>query len=545
MAFDNGIIWEINPSGSDSANGGGFSPAATMATDLEATSANTASPVVTSASYNFISRDEGHFLFIKSGTDSKPGWWKIVSTSANAATLDAAIGSGVLYNGATPNNLTAGISNPTIVLSGITWSIDYSRSTTPAIAYIDMLVGATTTQFTSVLNPVGPNIVGNVIKVTSGATVQRVEIVSTSTITATCDKTLGTAAQVGVGGLGGALSTPGLSGSLTTSSSWVSILGPATFNMSASVNVSGGVVQPSAGSILWFGYTSYPNRHPFNTIETDRPILQSSANNNFLISTSGANVSIHSLDFENGNASTGTTAFWDHSGGSSIWNCKFHGMSIAMDIIGTSLTEYCFFDALTNATSGIATGGAQNSMFKNCVFQNFTKLAISVQSISGCVFYANGAASANLISIAKTVDKCLFYGTTGSSSICLGSSVIAIENCVFVNNAATSAVCISALASDATTSVINCAFFGNTADVATGATYPGFKIINKVVLTGDPIVNPAAGDFSLNDTAGAGLELQGMGFPLTLPGTTTTTGNNIGPSDSTSGGGGGATAYAF
>src|SRR5689334_8551301 len=98
MAFAATTNWETQSGGSDS-NGGGFDPGnASMATDLAGSSANTASPVVSSASYNFAAGDVGHWLFIQSGTNWTPGWYKIASVASNQATLDAAAGHGVLWS---------------------------------------------------------------------------------------------------------------------------------------------------------------------------------------------------------------------------------------------------------------------------------------------------------------------------------------------------------------------------------------------------------------------------------------------------------------
>lgn len=314
------------------------------------------------------------------------------------------------------------------------------------------------------------------------------------------------------------------------------MLGPATYSMSASLNVSGGVYQPSVGGVVLFGYTSASNRHPFNLITSNRPILQSSTNSNFLISAGAgqANGSIHSLDFENGNATTGTTAYWDHSGNSGVWNCVFNGNDIQLDIVGTCLVEQCSFNGATNATSGIKTGGAQNSIIKNCIFQNFTKLSMTIQSVLASIFYANVGTSSGLVntnSIRFVADRCLFYGTTGTNAVCVATSQ-SVENCVFINNSASGASAVSALASENTSCVVGCAFFGNTADIVTGSTYPGYKVINKIVLTGDPITNPSGGDFSLNNTAGAGALLRGTGFPVTFANGLTTQSLDVGPAQS-------------
>ncbi len=57
---------------------------------------------VTSASHNFVTADIGRFLRVDSGTGFTAGLYRIVSTAANAATLDRAVGTvgstaGVFY----------------------------------------------------------------------------------------------------------------------------------------------------------------------------------------------------------------------------------------------------------------------------------------------------------------------------------------------------------------------------------------------------------------------------------------------------------------
>src|SRR6267142_7288271 len=96
MAIPATQFWEVQ-SGGASGNGAGFDPGnANMATDLAATNANTSSPVITSASYNFVASDVNHWAYIKAGTNWTAGWYKILSVAANAATLDGTIGNAVL-----------------------------------------------------------------------------------------------------------------------------------------------------------------------------------------------------------------------------------------------------------------------------------------------------------------------------------------------------------------------------------------------------------------------------------------------------------------
>lgn len=62
-------------------------------TDLAATSGTTSAPVVTSASHNFVAADVGSLIYISAGTNWLVGWYQIISTATNAATLDHACAS--------------------------------------------------------------------------------------------------------------------------------------------------------------------------------------------------------------------------------------------------------------------------------------------------------------------------------------------------------------------------------------------------------------------------------------------------------------------
>ena len=57
------------------------------------------------------------------------------------------------------------------------------------------------------------------------------------------------------------------------------------------------------------------------------------------------------------------------------------------------------------------------------------------------------------------------------------------------------------------------AYYGNTS----GALHNFPSLPGDVTLTGSPFTNPSGGDFTLNNTAGAGLACQAVGFPSSLP----------------------------
>jgi hypothetical protein len=281
MAFAATTIWRAYQGG-NSANGGGFDPAnANMSTNLAATVANTASPVVTSATYNFIARDVGTYLFIQSGTNWVPGWYPIASVASNAATLNAAVGAVLLYGGATVWNTVAGCASVASPTAG-KWSVDYSWGTGPAITYTDLVIGAgaNTSQFTSAANPAGPHLIGNVINVTSGTgfTVQRIQVVSVATTTATADKVIGTASSTGGNGkLGGMVDHPATVGGLLIAGNVLMWKYSATASLfGATANASGGRVSTNfAGDLVIQGYDTTP---ALDNTDANRPIARINAN---------------------------------------------------------------------------------------------------------------------------------------------------------------------------------------------------------------------------------------------------------------------------
>lgn len=152
-ALSSTVQWDVRTTGSDS-NGGGFNGAGSGAgtdfsqqnaaqytfSDLASTSGTTNPCVVTSASHNFVAADNRNIIHISAGTNWTTGWYEIVSTAANAATLDRACGSVASISGGTyfvggalqtmdqaNTNLVA--SNTVNVKSGT-----YTRTTTLALA---------------------------------------------------------------------------------------------------------------------------------------------------------------------------------------------------------------------------------------------------------------------------------------------------------------------------------------------------------------------------------------------------------------------------
>jgi hypothetical protein len=522
-------VWEVNAAatGGDTANGGGFDPGnASMATDLAATSATGTAPVVTSASYNFITRDNATYLFIKSGTNWTAGEYPVTSTSGNAATLNAAVGAVRLYtNGAFSGlNTVAGcatVASPT----GGTWSIDYSQRTAAAVTFTDLVInGATNTSFTSAANPIGKNFVGNIISVTSGTgfTVQRIQINSVSGTTGTADVSLGTLSSTGGnGGLGGALISPGKLAGLC-SGNQTKFVKAGTYVFTNSQNTAGGeIAEASTG--WWTGYNT--TRTMTNTDGT-RPLIQASVNGRTLVDV--ANMANFDAD---ANTRTGCIAFQGRGYNAKILRCKATGFITAGAGFSQNWHSQTFIDCYA---TGCATGFQSNSGYTGwlclgCVALGGTT-GFSITGSGSSVFYCIAANQANSgFSIASgssgcVIQNCTAYnsgsGSSGSNFIVATSQTATIRNCVAYTTTGAGTYNYAITSGSTTVLIQNCA--GGNAVTGTVQLQDGTDLsLGFITLTANPFTAVST-DFSLNTTAGGGALCRAAGAPATFTGLSTT-----------------------
>jgi len=206
-------VWEGNASATaNNVNGGSFNPSnAGMLTNFAATSATGNSPVVSSASYNFVAGDVGHWFYVQSGTNWTSGWYQIASVAANAATLSAAVGEAIqVTSGIYAVNTVAGCATTASPTSG-TGTMDYSQGTAAILALTDFASVDASAVLTTATGGFTPVMVGNIFHLASGtnATAGWYELtVYTDGNTMTIDRDCAGAANLssGVGKVGGALS---------------------------------------------------------------------------------------------------------------------------------------------------------------------------------------------------------------------------------------------------------------------------------------------------------------------------------------------------
>lgn len=238
MALLGSGLWDFNGAGQAAAVGAGyFNPAnAGMLTNLTATGGNTAAPVVSSVSYNFVAGDVNAWVYVQQGTNWFAGWYQIASLSGNAAVLNCAVGSALVVQAFDANtgaiasaanvasqpasqwsyrrNATIGcasVASPT----GGTFTVDYSQKTTGPIAAIADFgsVPGTPLQLNSATAGFTPVMVGNCFHQTNTGTgafgvIGYYEIATYVSATAvTLDRTpnSGTASVACTGYVGGAM----------------------------------------------------------------------------------------------------------------------------------------------------------------------------------------------------------------------------------------------------------------------------------------------------------------------------------------------------
>lgn len=222
MTLAAGTFWEINSGASaNNVNGGGFNTLnANFLTNLttDTNTGNTATPVVSSASYNFVAGDINSWVYLSLGTNwYAKTFYKIIAVAANKATLAAAIGQGLTID-TTTNQLVANtavgvasVGTPT----GGTFGVDYSQGITAIVNNKTDFnaIGASST-LTSATANFTPVMVGNIFHQTTTGTgafgvVGWYEIVSyTNATTVVLDRTpnSGTASVNTTGFVGGAMS---------------------------------------------------------------------------------------------------------------------------------------------------------------------------------------------------------------------------------------------------------------------------------------------------------------------------------------------------
>lgn len=511
-------IFEIQANGNDS-NSGGFDPNASLFTTLSTTNGTSASPTVTASNYTFVSTDIGDYLYIKSGTNWNPGWYRITAVNAGAATIDASIG-----NVFQPNlkiSTVQGVSTTASASSG-NWTVDYSQIATASLTYTDLSIVTNVRTIRSTANPFTNSMIGNMIRISSGVnfTAGVYIITSLSGTDAVVDRDIGTlGATNGTGSMGGALATwNGYSNSVYG--------GPFVY----------AYIKGSSGTFNWTGTpTSSSAVHTcigYTNVRADngKPLIRISASSTAFATSNRAAFYNLIIDGQNNSSTNGITNsnfFIENS----ILNCDFKNLAQAYNIPSGCDVHNCTFDNCT------VLSGGNTKVFKNCVVKNsggsVTRAYAVVNNVfinmTSRVIYSDGTmatVSNNTFHNLSSHAIDFFFGYSNQSW------KFVVENNIFSNVSGTG-IRFNGTGWGALNFIQNNAYFATSSftDNYTNAADPNsppFVLRNNIALTVSPFVSAANLDFRLNNEIGGGRSCRGGSYIGAFPLTTTISSQDIG-----------------
>lgn len=261
----------------------------------------------------------------------------------------------------------------------------------------------------------------------------------------------------------------------------------------------------------------------------------------YVVASTGNHMQIDNIEVDcNGNAGNGING---SSQNGRVFHCIVRrATGVGITIGGVTVGEECFVTGCSG-TAGIATAGGL---------------------ISKCEARANSTTGIALSSDGAKAVRCISASNTGASSMGISNgSGGSIEDCTVYGNGSHG---IGGGATSRQLYIANTLSYGNGGEgFNSGGTYPGCRLRNCagggnasgnyntsnitavtgfIALAGNPFTNAAAGDFSLNNTAGAGAACRAAGVPGAFPGGTTTGYLSIGAAQEQSTGGGGSTFFS-
>lgn len=402
--------------------GGGFNPAnANFISNFTATSATGNSPVISSASYNFVAGDVGAWIYVKSGTNWTPGWYQISSVASNNATVNATIGAAIqVSNNRFVTNTVAGCATTASPTAG-NCGIDYSQQNSAQVTN-NVLTGTTTT-CTDATTPFGAQHVGNFICISAGTGVTAgwYEIVSVSGVTATLDRTAGTSYSGCTYYLGGAVSLGGSTAGITDA---IFIqLGAAASTTGSRYFIKGNATYtPSSSIVSLVGNASWPCIvEGYNAVRGDRPSIAS------------------------GNQPLFSMAAFTFTAGdfSQVWCLNFTGTASPVVAAATASGFSFFVYCKCKNTSTSAAQHAFNAAFTNCQFigceaisynGNGLRSAGGANVFIGCYAHDSNVPIA-IPSVGNAIINCIISGGTtdnitanANGNIIYGNTIYGAEN---------------------------------------------------------------------------------------------------------------------
>lgn len=424
---------------------------------------------------------------------------------------------------------------------------DRSQSDAAYQAYTDIVIGATTTQGTSVLFPFGATTPGNIVNITGGAgcTVQRVQAVSQAAGVVTFDKSLGAAASTCTGNLGGSLLTPNLAVSLAIASNIIHIKA-GTYTLTSSAASTNGI------NTTIIGYQT--THQDFGT----RPLITTATDSTTLIQVFGNPGLLHTIaniNFSNTAAVRSNGVSANRAGDTSglFYRCAFDGFVNAVGRTGGG-----FFGPFLELSEVEIKNGTGNGFYSRASIYVFDSYIHNNGGHGGYMDLASSSTQ-NVVKLFRSI----FSGNTGDG-FAQGNGdvyriIYAIHDSTFSGNGGDgfqSGAGGGGLTAPFIIDLQNNIFYGNGGYGVNNPVAPTLGGLNRtnaygnnvptavlnmpagigdVALGADPFTNSAGGDYSLNSTATGGALLRATGFPGVFPGSTTTGYLDIGAVQSAAG----------
>lgn len=429
--------------------------------------------------------------------------------------------------------------DPTVASPGT----DYSQQNSAQVAYTDLVIGATTTNLTSVGTPFTSAHVGNFIQINSGSgfTTGIYCINSVATGIATMDRSVGSAAStVGHGNLGGAFQTPGkLFGLFTISNEGIlkqkAYFQAGTFTLTSAITISA-TAMPEC-----IGYTTSRGDGGQATITT-------ATNSTPLFTFTGAVAYGGFVNFIFSNTAGTPAPCFNWGGNVTVTrlifsNCVFNGFTYAIQMDSnisffTTLTQCFMFNCIIeNCTQdGILWAQSANNT-------QLTLVGCYIKSCSGNGINISNNSTNHVINVFSTVIyNCTLCGIRSNQDVNPGAvdqAILNLRNSCFVANG-DSGVEIRQGSGNGTTQIFmayNCIFTQNTSygifiaqssslngsigvmQISQSNAFYGNGTANvsgytlgagDITLTGDPFTSKSTGDFTLNSGAGAPCKAAGF-----------------------------------
>lgn len=387
---------------------------------------------------------------------------------------------------------------------------DYSQQAGAQYSFADLVIGATTTNVTSVSHVFVTADIGNCMFISAGSgfTVGRYEITALNGAAAVLDRSVGTATSSGGTWVeGGALLTVGLADSSTVGGNIVFVKYNATpFGITTATAGSGGPLSASTAMI----FQSYATTRTVPNADANRAIIQNQAST--ITAASGSGTLSIGFVFD-GNSQT--AAKWTTGG-------SFYRVTVKnYNTVGTGspICVDCLFTANSAAT---AVGYCVN-----CEFTGNTSTPANLAMGVNILSHDNTGASTDGFS--QTLNSVLVNasaynnGRDGFNTTSGGADLL-IVNADSESNARYG---FGFTAGTGARLIDYYAGFGNSTalvDNAVGTLSQG----TTFSLGASAFVAPGSGNFALNNTAGAGALLRNAAFPNVFPNGTTSTFLDVG-----------------